>query len=152
MFRRDEWQWTFCGFQSPQDGRPVQKWYALLPPTHKIEVASMFAYLGNLTATVWGRPFFDPLAGEGGISEIIVPDFRDDLGVAYYSIYGCDGPGKQVYTFLHATNKRARNDKIGKAIAKRRLRQLHDGNATIHKFDFEEHLVVEFTKGSGREN
>jgi hypothetical protein len=82
------------------------------------------------------RPFFDPLEGADGISEIIVPDIRDAGGVAYYRIYGFFGPEERQYTFLHATNKRARNDRDGKNTATERLAQLQSGDATVHKFNF----------------
>jgi hypothetical protein len=152
MFRRAEWVWEFFGFESIQDGRPVQDWYDGLPISHKTEIVILLLYLRNLTSTAWDRPFFDSLKGEGGISEILVPDIRDERGVAYYRVYGYFGPGKQMYTFLHATNKKVRNDKHGKGIAKHRLKQLQDGRATIHKFNFEERPLGEPTRQCGRKN
>jgi hypothetical protein len=137
MCKCDEWSWRLFGFESKQEGRPAQDWYDGPPLDHKIEVTALFSYLRNLTTSAWGRPFYDPLMGEGGISEIIIPDIRDELGVAYYRLYGWFGPGRQIYTFLHATSKRARNDKHGKRIARNRFNQLQSGNATIHEFSFE---------------
>ena len=152
MFRREEWQWTFLSFQSTEDGKPIQEWYDRLPRDHKVEVASLLQYVQKLTRSAWGRPFFDPLEGEAGISEIIVPDIRDERGVAYYRIYGYRGPEQQQYTFLHATNKKVRNDEHGKAIARRRLEQLKRRDATVHEFDFEGHSVVEIKERSERQN
>ena len=136
MFRSDEWQWTFFSFESTRESRPVQDWYDKLPEDHKSEVSDLLRYMANLRSTAWDRPLFDHLEGAGVISEIRVPDIRDDLGVAYYRIYGFFGLGKQEYTFLHANNKKARNDRDGKAIAKRRFEEIKSGSATRSKFQF----------------
>jgi len=98
----EAWRWTFFGFQSAQEGRPVQAWYDSLPEAHKSEVIDLLLYVQKVIDRLWTRPFFDPLEGEGGISEIIVQDIRDLRGVAYYRIYGYFGPGEREYTFLHA--------------------------------------------------
>jgi hypothetical protein len=134
------WRWSFLGFQSAREGQPVQAWYDVLPENHKGEVTDLLTYLQNVTNRLWRRPEFDPLDGEGGISEIIVPDIRDSQGVFYYRIYGFFGPQEHEYTFLHATNKKVRNDRHGKNIARDRLRQLQQGEAggaRVHKFSFE---------------
>jgi hypothetical protein len=136
----------FAGFWSKDEGQTVQHWLDRLPLVHRIEVAGQISYMRNLISTAWTRPFFDPLVGAGGISEIIIPDIRDDSGVAYYRIYGYFGPEKQQYTFLHATNKKVRNDKNGKAIAKRRLEQIRNKDATTHRVDFLGQSVVRIDK------
>jgi hypothetical protein len=148
----EAWRWTFFGFQSAQEGRPIQAWYDGLPEAHKSEVVDLLLYLQNVIDRLWTRPFFDPLEGEGGISEIIVPDIRDAQGVAYYRIYGCPGPEKRDYTFLHATNKKVRNDRDGKNTARDRLARLRNQDATVHKFNFEKSSVGEISKGTERKN
>jgi hypothetical protein len=152
MFRREEWEWTFLGFWSRLEGQPVQDWYDGIPIDHKIEVTNLVSYIRNLTNSAWTRPFFDPLEGAGGISEIIIPDIRDEFGVAYYRIYGYFGPGKQQYTFLHATNKKVRNDRDGKAIARRRLEEIRNKDATANRFDFVGRSVVKIDKWTGSKN
>ena len=86
-----------------------------------------------------------PLRGEGGISEIKVENIsyeRDGkLVEVTYRIYGFFGPKghKHAYTFLHAWEKSAKNDRLGKKIAKGRLDELRRGGpeAGVRKFDFE---------------
>ncbi|MGH9790428.1 MAG: hypothetical protein ACRD5W_04390 [Candidatus Acidiferrales bacterium] len=131
------WKWEFLGFESRAEGQVVQDWFDSLPETHREEIVSLLAYLQNMVGRLWDRPYFDPLEGEGGTSEIIVPDIRDEHGVAYYRIYGFRGPKEHQYTFLHSTNKKARNDKNGKRIARRRFDEVRRGEAGVHKFSFE---------------
>lgn len=152
MLERTEWRWTFLGIESVEEGRPSQEWFDSLPDEHQGEIIAVLQYLGNVPKGLWVRPNFDPLEGAGGISEIIVPDIRGLTGVAYYRIYGYFGPGKQEYTFLHATDKKARNDKDGKAIAQRRLGELQRREAGTHKFDFETRPSKQIGKGSGDKN
>src|SRR5712691_11149944 len=115
------WKWTFLGFESLSQRRPVQTWFDNLPEGHRSEITYLLLQLQNVTASLWRRPEFDPLIGERGISEIIVQDIRDSDGVAYYRIYGYRGPGEHEYTFLHGTDKDVKNDIEGKQIARERL-------------------------------
>jgi len=133
---KEEWRWTFLGFESVKEGRPVQSWYDSLPEAHKEEIRDLFLYLEKATDSVWRKPEFDPLSGAGGISEIRVPEIRHAGGSITYRIYGYFGPRQREYTFLHATAKKVRNDKHGKRIARDRLDQLAHGNATAHPFSF----------------
>jgi hypothetical protein len=121
MFRHEEWNWQYCGFWSLDEGMPVHDFYRALVPYHRLEIASLLRPIQKITSSAWGRPFFDPLEGAGGISEIIVPEIRDYNGAAYYRFYGYFGPVAQTYSFLHVVNKKVRNDREGKAIAKYRL-------------------------------
>jgi hypothetical protein len=132
---REEWQWEFRGFARSPIDTIVQHWLDGLPLGHRIEIAGLLRPLRTLTSTAWGRPFFDPLDGEGGISEIIVPSIRDDLGIAYYRLYGWFGPEKHVYTILHGRNKKAKNDKEGKAIARANLEELRNNRATAIRLE-----------------
>lgn len=133
--RREEWQWEFCGFSWSPREKIIQDWFDSLPLGHRIEIAGFLRPLRKMTKRAWGRPFFDPLDGEEGISEIRIPDIRDALGVAYYRLYGWFGPGKQVYTILHGCNKKARNDKEGKAIARTKLEELKHLGATAIRLE-----------------
>jgi hypothetical protein len=136
MDAKEESHWTFLGFESAQDGRPVQVWYDRLPETHKEEIRDLLLYLEKAPSRLWRRPEFDPLIGAGGISEIRAPEIRHAGGSVIYRIYGYFGPGEHEYTFLHATAKKVRSDKHGKRIAKSRLDQLARGHATAHQFSF----------------
>lgn len=143
----DEKEWTFFGFESPQEGRPVQRWFDLLCEDDKDEIRDLLLYL-KVGKRLWRKPEYDPLIGEGGISEIRVPDIRDSRGTITYRIYGWFGPRGWEYTFLHATDKKVRNDKDGKRIAKNRLGQIEQSTATVHRFVFQRGLVVSIETGT----
>lgn len=132
----DDWKWEFLGFQSFQEGRPVQAWFNNRTVDEKGEIVDILVYLQNTTSSLWKWPEFDPLLGAGGISEIRVPNIRSSKGIITYRIYGYFGPGSRQYTFLHGTDKKVKNDTHGKGIAKQRLEQLKRGEANVHKFDF----------------
>lgn len=139
----DCWAWEFLGFESTGEGQPVQRWYDALPQRHADEVVDLLLYLGRLTDRAWQRPEFDRLDGAGGIGEIRAPVIRDAKGVSCYRIYGYFGPERRQYTFLHAVNKKVKNDRKGKAVARRRLEEIGSGHAAVHKFSFERHSMVE---------
>ncbi len=131
-------KWTFLGFESAKEGQPVQVWFNNLSLDHRDEVKDRLAYLQVTPRSDWDEPFFDPLEGEGGISEIRFDPIKCVRGKFYYRIYGFFAPEEEEsYNFLHVTNKKSRNDRHGKAIAKRRLRELQDGDAKRHKFDLD---------------
>ncbi len=132
----ETWIWIFLGFESADAGRPVQVWFDNLPEDHKDEVLDLLIYLQRVTNSLWRKPEFDPLIGAGDISEIRVPNIRGSKGSTTYRIYGYFGPKKHNYTFLHGTDKKARNDKHGKRIANDRLDELRRGAATVHEFEF----------------
>src|SRR5438874_8559877 len=106
------------------------------------------------------KKYFDPLRGEGGISEIKIPNircFRDGKAKSItYRIYGFFGPYKQCYTFLHGTEKEVKNDTVGKQIAKGRLdelpRDLGTGRVSVRKFEFEEKSDSKTEEGPKRPN
>src|SRR6266849_5781757 len=116
--------WTFLGFESAKEGQPVQKWFDGLPLDHLDEVKDRLGVLQVLPRSDWDEPYFDPLIGEGGISEIRFDAIKCVKGKFYYRIYGFFED--EAYIFLHATNKKVKNDRHGKQIAKRRLRELRD--------------------------
>ncbi len=132
-------KWTFLDFESADEGQPVQSWFNSLPEDHRDEVKDRLGFLQVTPRSLWDEPFFDPLVGEGGeISEIRFDPIKCIRGKFYYRIYGFFGlEEEESYKFLHATNKKRRNDKDGKAIAKRRLRQLQNGEAKLHQFNMD---------------
>src|SRR5579863_7183535 len=124
--------WDFDGFESPKEGKPVQAWLDGLQADHRDEIKDRLAELQVTPRDEWEEPLFDPLVGEGGISEIRFDPIKCQRGKFYYRIYGAFEEEEIRYIFLHATNKRERNDRHGKAIAKRRLLELGAGQAKTH--------------------
>ncbi len=136
--------WEFFGFESWAEGRPVQDWFDKLSLEARDEIVDLVSYLAVRPSGQWATPEFDPLDGEGGVSELRPQDIRCDEGSLTYRIYGVGGyPAKRSYTFLHGTRKEVKNDQEGKEIARRRLKELlrdkgkPHPQAGIHKFDFE---------------
>jgi hypothetical protein len=126
-------RWAFHGFESSREGRPVQVWWDSLPDDHRYYLKDKLAELQVTPRSEWEEPDFDPLVGEAGISEIRFDPIECEKGkFFYYRIYGFFVEGEESYIFLHGTNKRERNDKNGKAIAKRRLSELNSQEAGIH--------------------
>ena len=138
--RREEWRWKFLSFELDDGTQPVQSWFDGLPPEVRDEIGDLIRHLEKIRDSLWRRPEFDPLVGEGGISELRASDVRLQIGgkvkVITARIYGFFGPGNGEYTFLHGTNKRTKNDKAGKRIGKDRLNQITNGLARVHEFKF----------------
>jgi hypothetical protein len=146
MAETEEWApWIFLGYQSAEEGKPVQTWFDALPEVDRYEIVSTVNYLQSLPIC-WDEideiEEFDSLEGEGGISEIRVPEIRrEENGVRKkfaYRIYGVFGPKEGAYTFLHGCAKPKRNDREGKRIAKERLGKLTRREADVHEFNFSE--------------
>lgn len=133
-----EWRWSFLGYGSAEDGRPVQIWFDQLPEEAKDEIRDLLVHLEKMTNRLWRSPEFDPLDGEGGISELrpdnVTVEMDGGLVTLTLRIYGCFS-GRS-YIFLHGTRKTVSNDKNGKRIARGRLEQLKRGEATVHSFQF----------------
>ena len=129
--------WEFYGFQSEEEGPVVQAWYDELDIDAQLEIINLAAYLRVRPGGLWLRPDFDPLDGEGGISELRPKNVRTEEGDACYRIYGIrECPDKHSYTFLHGTDKDVNNDVEGKGIAKRRLYELLRREGSVHRFNF----------------
>ncbi|MGO9323157.1 MAG: hypothetical protein ACLP07_01235 [Terracidiphilus sp.] len=140
--------WDFYGFKSTQEGAVVQEWFNRLDPAAQEEIINLITHLRSRPGGQWVRPDFDPLEGEGGISELRPRDIRTMTGNKVYRIYGFRGcPTGHCYTFLHGTDKEVSNDIEGKAIAKRRLREiLLSQGGDVHKFDFSAESLEEVEK------
>jgi hypothetical protein len=137
-----ELRWSFKGFESAREGQPLQEWIAQLKADllqeHLYAIKDQLAEMQVMPRDDWGQPLFDELEGEGGISEIrIIPPIYSDENAFHYRIYGVFDEESVSYIFLHATNKKERNDKDGKKIAKRRLGELEAGTATTHEIDLD---------------
>jgi len=140
MSATTKWQWRFLCFKSEREGCPVQIWFDGLPNEAQDEICDLLRYLRFKTKSKWKKPTFDPLEGEGGISELRLGKIsREESGVIKtytYRIYGFRGPKgfKHSYTFLHGNDKNVRNDKDAKRIAKERLGQIERREATVCEF------------------
>ena len=135
MIDEGTWRWEFLGFESVGEGQPGQAWFNGLPVEAKEEIVDLVQHMQIATSTLWRRPEYDPLEGEGGISELRPANVRTDQGTATYRLYGFRG--NRVYILLHGNRKGVTNDRHGKQIARRRLAELQRNEATTHKFDFE---------------
>jgi hypothetical protein len=132
--RRGQWHWTFYGFETPAGNRPVRDWVNGLSEDGLDELVDVLAYMQVRPNTEWSPENFKPL--ENGLSEI-----RFETEDHWYRIYGCFGPERQEYTFLHGTTKKVKNDKDGKKLASDRRDQLQPGarvRARVHQFRIEE--------------
>jgi len=142
MFESEK-PWVFFGIELEAEGRPVQDWYNGLDIQVQEEITDLVEHLRVRKASLWDRPDFDPLEGEGGISEIRPTNIRGDSGSKTHRMYGIMGyPDKMSYTFLHGTGKDVKNDREGKDFAKYRLKQLSAESLgrrkpAVHEFDFE---------------
>jgi hypothetical protein len=138
VIERTEWRWQFLGFESVEEGRPVQHWYDGLPEEVKDEIRDLLDYLGKITDKLWRKPEFDPLRGAGGISELrpdkVSVERNGRIETETYRIYGFFR--QRTYIFLHGKRKGVKNDQPGKQTAVRRLQLLEQGNATVHEFEF----------------
>ena len=127
----EQWHWTFHGFQTAADNRPVRDWINGLPEDARDELVDILGYMQVRPNSEWPSPEnFKPI--ENGLSEI-----RFSTGDHWYRIYGFFWPGRRDYTFLHGTEKKVKNDKEGKKLAKQRKDKLLRGDAGIHPFAIE---------------
>lgn len=127
----------FYGIEVRGEGRIVQEWFNSLILDAQQEILNLALHLERLPMGLWQRPDFDPLEGEGGISELRPRDVRWAGGNLCYRIYGLKGfPESQCYTFLHGTDKGRKNDVEGKRHAKQRREQIAREQAQTHEFDF----------------
>jgi hypothetical protein len=132
----------FCGIDVRGEGRVVQYWFSRLRLEAQEEILNLVLQLESLPMGLWRRPEFATLQGEEPLSELRPDDVRCDEGIFFYRIYGLQGyPDSNSYTFLHGTDKDAKNDIEGKGIARWRIEQLVRKEAQTHKFDF----AAEFT-------
>lgn len=159
MYLEKTWRWQFLGFKSTAEGCPVQVWFNAVPEEpDRYEIIDLLDTLQKTNDRLWPDEVFDPLRGAGGISEIKIPNircFRDGkVKSITYRIYGFFGPRgyDHSYTFLHGTEKKVKNDTIGKQIAKGRLDELARGIATVHKFEFQEKSDSPLEEGARRPN
>ncbi len=129
---RKQYDWTFCGFETPVGNRPIKDWIWELSDEGREELIDVVLYMKIRPPNEWAGDNFKPL--DDGISEV---RFRDSDFV--YRIYGYFGPSWQVqsYTFLVGAEKKVKNDRHSKRLAKTRRDQLERREARVHSFGFE---------------
>lgn len=130
---REQYDWTFRGFETPVGRRPVLDWINALSEDARDELVDIVIYMRFRPHNEWAAEHFKPL--EDGISEI---RFKDAGSVC--RIYGYFGPGSYVqsYTFLVGAEKKVKNDRDSKKLAKSRRDQIERREARVHTFSFEE--------------
>jgi hypothetical protein len=130
---REQFDWTFRGFETPLGNKPVRNWIMALSDSGRYELIDIVLYMKIRPPHEWAAEHFKPL--EDGLSEI---RFRD--GGSTCRIYGYFGPSWhfQSYTFLVGAEKKVKNDRDSKQLAKSRRDQLERREAGFHAFSFEE--------------
>jgi putative component of toxin-antitoxin plasmid stabilization module len=123
-----QYDWTFRDFETPVGNRPVRDWIYALSEEARDELVDILIYMRIRPHYEWAPEHFKPL--EDGISEI---RFRD--GDSICRIYGYFGP-HQSYTFLVGAEKKVKNDRDSKKLAKSRRDQVERREARVHAFSF----------------
>ena len=124
----DELPWILYGFVTAAENQVVQEWFDGLAEEIREEIHDSLMYHVQVERHLWRRPGFDEL-GEEGISE-----FQFKAEGAWYRIYGDFGPERHEYTFFHGCEKKVKNDKAGKRVAKARQKQLRQNEGSTHIF------------------
>jgi len=130
---RRQYDWTFRGYETPARNRPVSDWLKELSADGLDELIDIVLYMRVRPPNEWDPENFKPL--EDGISEI---RFRD--GDFVCRIYGYFGPTwlLQSYTFLVGAEKKVKNDRDSKKLAKTRRDQVERRETSVYPFGFEE--------------
>jgi hypothetical protein len=125
---------TFVGFVSEAGGKLVQDWFDALSIEDRDEIRDTVNYLVATPITEWKRPEVDkvnhPLVeirckGQAGNAIRIYGAFSQDV--------------RARFVILNATtNKKKSHDKEAQELAKKRLKSIKSGKASIHEFSFEE--------------
>lgn len=128
---RRQYDWTFYGFETPVGNRPVRDWINALSEDARDELVDILIYMRLRPHNEWAPEHFKPL--EDGLSEI---RFRD--GSSICRIYGYFGPQwfAQSYTFLVGAEKKVKNDRDSKKLAKSRRDQVERREARVYAFRF----------------
>jgi phage-related protein len=130
MNGREQWDWTFLGFETPARNRPVRDWIGALPEAARDELVDVLLQFQVRPNGQWAAEHFKPL--EDGISEI-----RFRTATHRYRVYGCFGGQQQTYIMLHGTDKKVSNQRDAKRLAKDRMGQLQRREAGTHPFTVE---------------
>jgi hypothetical protein len=129
--QREQWYWTFWGYESRLKNRPVAVWINKLSQPARDELVDVLCYMRVSPNNEWLPQHFRLL--DDGISEIRFQDADHWL-----RIYGFFWPDRMCYTMLHGTEKKVKNDKDGKNLAKSRRDELKKREASVHLFSVEE--------------
>jgi hypothetical protein len=109
------------------NNRPVRDWINGLDEDARDELVDILSYMQVRPNSEWHPENFTAI--ETQLSEI-----RFGTADHWYRIYGFFWPGRRDYTFLNGTEKKVRNDREGKRLAKERRDRLLRGEASIHPF------------------
>ena len=128
----DRLPWIFYGFRTAAGNLVMQEWFEGLDDDTKDAIRDSLAYHQNVERHLWRRPGFDELGGEG------ISEFQFKSGDRWFRIYGDYGPERHEYTFLHGCEKKVKNDKAGKRLAKERKKLIERKEATPYEFKWQE--------------
>lgn len=109
----------------------VQDWFDGLAVESKDEIRDTLTYIGNLESHLWGKAF-EPL--DNGLSEIKV---RVASLNKWIRMYGYFYPGRHEYTITHANEKKVKNAKRDKKLARKRKSDIDRNRGLIDVFNFE---------------
>jgi phage-related protein len=109
----------------------VQDWFDGLETESKDEIRDRLSYIINLEHHLWSN--FKNLGD--GLSEIKV---RVSALNKWIRLYGYFYPERHHYTIFHANEKKTRNAKPDKQLARDRKSKIDRNEGTINVFNFEE--------------
>lgn len=118
--------WSFFAFIPA-----VQDWFDGLEAESKDEIRDTLTYIGNLEFHLWGKSF-EPLGD--GLCEIRV---RVSSLNKWIRLYGYFYPERHQYTITHANEKKVKNAKRDKRLARERKSDIDRNRGLINVFNFE---------------
>jgi hypothetical protein len=124
--------WKFYGFRTAAANEVVQDWFDSCGDDLRDEIRDSLLYYENIERHLWKRPGFDELGGEG------ISEFQFKASGIWCRMYGDFGPKRHEYAFLFGGQKKLKNDKAGKRVAKERKKQLERNEASVHEFRWKE--------------
>jgi hypothetical protein len=130
--------WSFFAFAPA-----VQNWFNDLEPESKDEIRDVLSYMSNIESHLWGNDF-EVL--EDGLSEIKV---RVSSLNKWIRLYGYFYPHRHEYTIMHGNEKKVRNAKRDKSLAKQRKSLIDQNRGLINVFNFEEDNNGKAEEGQG---
>src|SRR6266851_2175929 len=127
---RQEFDWKFHGFETATGNRPVADWIKFeCPEDGRDELVDILVYMRVRPHSEWDGKHFKPL--NDGISEI-----RFNSSDKILRIYGYFGPTwfVQSYVFLVANEKKVKNDRDAKKLARSRRDEIERRRSGFHPF------------------
>lgn len=132
--------WKIEGFVTPAENRAVQEWYwDEAGEEGRRAIRTRMRYLENLHRTLWKGSEFKWL---GDIGEV-----RKRISTGALRVYGFF-PDDSRFVFLLGNIKKKDNDQDALKTARKRKKQLLNGEGSTHEFDFSERTTEGTSEGS----